>query len=387
MLLSPYLELRGLAATSIGLAISVYGIVSLLARVPAGLIYSRRGVGWQVAGGCILMAAAFALLSIARHPLLLAGLIGLDGLGFAIATTAAMAGLMERRPTGANAGSLMAWYTGSVGAGYAAAGFVAGSLADRVGIATAILVLGVIPLLAALLLFKILHRPVSSAPVVSRRATSRGDILSGFRTAPALVWLAFAVSLYINLVSGVVFTFFPLYALSIGLSLTQIGGLVGIHGVTASVVRFGSAPLFSWIPYRRSLAPMVVISGVAVAALSGTRTLFLLAAAWAAIGAARGILRVSSGALVMDATGDSDRQRGATSSIYLAGLDLGKIAGPVLGGLAVEAFGLRHTFVVVGLAFPLVYAVMARAISATSGKGGDLTELTDSASARTSDRA
>ena len=42
-------------------------------------------------------------------------------------------------------------------------------------------------------------------------------------------------------------TYFPLYGLSIGLTLTQIGMLSGIHGILAAGVRFASGPLFGAI--------------------------------------------------------------------------------------------------------------------------------------------
>jgi MFS family permease len=339
-------------------------VASLVCRIPAGAAYRSHRGPWLVAGGCIVMAAAFTLIPLSGNPLIVGGLVALDGMGFAVATTGAMAALMERRPSGSGAGSIMGWYTGSIGAGYAVAGFVAGGLADFVGIERAFTVMAAVPFAAGVVLKVVLQSGAAgagtSAAAPSRPAARVG--LRAFTHAPALVWLAFAVSLYLNLVSGVLFTFFPLYGLGIGLSLTQIGALTGIHGAIAAAVRFGSGMLFNRISYQRSLPIMVVAGGAAVAGIAATSVFLVLAISWATIGLARGVLRVASGALVMDASGSSDSERGAASGIYLAGLDFGKVIGPIFGGISVELMGLRATFVLISVAFPAAYLLIASAI-------------------------
>ena len=142
------------------------------------------------------MAGAFLLIPTTRSAPLLACLVGLDGVGFAIATTGALAALMERRPQGAGAGPIMGWYTGSTGAGYAVAGFVAGTLADQIGITSAFTVLAGVPFCAGLALRVVLRSTSSSPPQELAPEGSRAAItgrLLAFKSAPALVWLAFFV--------------------------------------------------------------------------------------------------------------------------------------------------------------------------------------------------
>jgi MFS family permease len=88
------------------------------------------------------------------------------------------------------------------------------------------------------------------------------------------------------------------------------------------------------------------------------------------IGVSRGVLRVASGALVLDATGVSDSEKGASSAIYLAGLDLGKILGPLIGGATAAAVGLRGTFVVLGVVFPIAYFAVTAGMAAPQGAVG-----------------
>jgi predicted MFS family arabinose efflux permease len=370
VLLAPYLASRGLVEGAIGTVVSVYGIASLVTRLPAGLAYASRRATSLISGGCLISALAFMLLPVTSHPLLLGALVALDGIGFAAATTGVMAGLMERRPPEADAGTVMGWYSGSIGVGYAISGFVAGSVGDALGVPTAILLLAAVPAAAAFLLPAALRaaRPLRAAAPETASLPGR---LRALVHAPAAVWLAFLVTLYINLVSGVLFSFFPLHGLAIGLSLTQIGLLAGIHGALAATVRFFSGVIFKWISYRGALPVMVVASGVGMATLGSVRLFAVLAIAWAVIGFARGILRVASGALVLDEAAAGDSQRGGASAIYLAGLDLGKVLGPLIGGLGAEVAGLASTFVGLGVAFPALFlglaSFLARRRKSTSG--------------------
>jgi DHA1 family multidrug resistance protein-like MFS transporter len=357
LLTPPYMYERHISPVVIGAAVSAYGLASLLVRLPAGAVYRSHRAWALIAGGTALSSLAFALLTLTSDPLLLTALVAVEGAGFAVASTATMAALIERRPAGANAGSIMGWYTGSLGVGYALAGFVGGALGDALGPRTAILVLALVPLAAGLLLSTIVQRTAPARTAAAPR--SRGAWWRDFRGLPALVWLAFFVTLYINLVSGVVLTFFPIYGLAIGLTLTQIGFLQGIHGAAAALVRFLSGAVFRFVSYERTLPLMVILSGLSVAAIGGIKFLPILALAWAALGLSRGLLRVSSAAVVMDEAGETDARRGAAAGVYLAGLDLGKIVGPLMGGVGAATIGLRTTFLAASVAFPVVYFALA----------------------------
>lgn len=356
LLVPPYLHGRGHSPVVVGTAVSAYGLVSLLARIPTGALYRSHRSRRLIAFGTTVSSLAFFLLSRTSSPWLAIGLVALDGAGFAVASTANMAALIDRRPPGASAGSIMGWYTGSLGAGYALSGFVGGAAGEALGPGGAMALLALVPLVAGLALSLAIGGAASPATPPERR---RRVALRGFRGLPAPVWVAAFVTLHINLVSGVVLTFFPIYGLRIGLTLSQIGVLTGIHGVAASLVRFLSGAVFRWLSYERALPAMVALSGACVAAIGGGRALALLAVAWAGLGLARGLLRVASAALVMDESDGDDARGGAASSVYLAGLDLGKILGPLVGGLGARTIGVGQMFLVAGAAFPLVYFLLA----------------------------
>lgn len=365
VLIAPYLEGEGLSQGAIGRTVAVCSVTALVFRFVTGSVYRPERTVWLVPAGCVLEALAFVLIARSSDPLLLTALVAMNGAGFALASTGGLAAIMDVTD-GRDAGAVMGWYTGFIGAGYALAGFVGGWLGDRVGIASALTLLAVVPLVAGTALGSGLRRlPAGGAPaddLAVDPAPSRWHALAGFRNAGPIVWLAVVVAMQINLVSGVLGTFFPLYGLAIGLSLTQVGALTGMHSAVSSAVRFLTPPLFRRVSHRSVLPWMVVLGGLAVAALTISTAVWVLAIAWAGVGLSRGLLRVSSAALVTEATGSAGR--GAASGLYLAGLDVGKIIGPVLGGLGVEALGYEPTFLITGAVVPAVYfalrAVIAR---------------------------
>lgn len=171
-----------------------------------------------------------------------------------------------------------------------------------------------------------------------------------------------AVAIYINVVNGGLNAFFPLHGLAIGLTLSQIGVLSGVHATLASVIRFGAGTLFNRAPVRAviGMPALAVASGVAVLGL--TQDFAVLLGLLAAVGLARGVLRVASGALVMEAAGPSSRDRGRASGVYLAGLDLGNAVGPLLGGAVADAAGVRASFPVLGLVPAAVFLALAAAV-------------------------
>jgi MFS family permease len=360
LLLAPLLAHRGIDEPLIGPMVAAYSGAALLFRFVTGAFYRPHRLRFLVPFGCLLQAGAFLALASATGIASLTAAIAINGVGFAIASTGGLAAVMDLRSDG-DAGTAMGWYTGSVGAGYGFAGFVGGAAGDLLGISGAVLAVAIFPLLAAAALGFALwtvgdrHRARPETEGQSAGGRTRAQRLRQLVSVGPFVWLAFFCALHINLLSGVLLTFFPLYGIAIGLTLTQIGALTGSSSALSSALRFMSPALFKHISYRSVLPWMVLLGGAATAALTASRLYVLLLVAWLGIGTSRALLRVSSAALVMDATRDVKPRRGAASGVYMAGLDIGKIIGPVLGGLSVSRVGYEATFLAAGLGVPLVF--------------------------------
>ena len=79
-----------------------------------------------------------------------------------------------------------------------------------------------------------------------------------------------------------------------------------------------------------------------------------------AAGLTRGLLRVTGSAEALDGVVD-ERSHGLTSAFLFVGLDLGRVAGPLVAGGVAEAFGLTAMFRVVPMLLLALYLPLALA--------------------------
>ena len=214
------------------------------------------------------------------------------------------------------------------------------------------------PLVGALLM----ARTASAAVPVEEAAEPppRAPILHSLTGLPLAVWVGVLVMFFINGLNAVTNTFHPVIALAAGLSLTQIGALSSVRSWASSSSRFGSGPVFSRFDPAALTLPLVVAGCLATSAIPSVIDSFLLQIPLFLIaGVSRGLLRVTGSADAFEGAGEDERRHGVTAALLYGGLDLGKIAGPVIGGVVAGAFGIATMFRVVPLGFLVLYLVLA----------------------------
>jgi len=188
----------------------------------------------------------------------------------------------------------------------------------------------------------------------------RAPILHSLTGLPLAVWVGVLVMFFINGLNAVTNTFHPVIALAAGLSLTQIGALSSVRSWASSSSRFGSGPVFSRFDPAALTLPLVVAGCLATSAIPSVIDSFLLQIPLFLIaGVSRGLLRVTGSADAFEGAGEDERRHGVTAALLYGGLDLGKIAGPVIGGVVAGAFGIATMFRVVPLGFLVLYLVLA----------------------------
>jgi DHA1 family multidrug resistance protein-like MFS transporter len=367
VLVPPYLDERfGLGPAVIGAVVAMFGVASLLARLPVGAIYTVKRARLLLVVGGGLSALAFAVVPLAGGPLPLGGLMALDGIGWSVATTTQLAVLVAARPTGLTTAWAMGWYSGFTGLGHTAAGAFGGFLGDSLGFGPSFLVLAAIPAMATAIMMAAI--PDSDRPVMTEEP--RGDRRAGawrhLGRMPAPVWAAVIVMIYINLMNGIVGTFHPVLALGAGLTLTQIGVLASCRSWTSSVTRLGSAPLFARWNGRSLNVPLVLAGAFSLILLpSVIRSFWWQVPLFAAMGLSRGLLRVTASAEAFEGIPDEDREQGLTAALLHAGLDLGKLSGPFVGGLVAQVVGIATMFRVLPAVLVAVYVALEVAASIT----------------------
>lgn len=382
VLVSPYLtEELGQGPGAIGAVLAVFGLASLVSRVPVGAAYRfDRALRLLVVGGS-LSTAAFALVPLAPGPLPFAGLMALDGLGWAIVTTTQLALLVATRPAGLPTAGAMAWYAGAQGVGNALGGVTAGTFADAFGYTVAFLALAGIPAVATVVMMVAFRRQATGdlVPAPAARPRARGLAAAGraIGAMPPIVWAGVVIMFYINFMSGLLNTLHPVLALAAGLSLTQIGSLASFRSLASSTIRLASGPMFSRRGARRSLTmPLAVLSATSVMLIPSVRASFALQIPlFLMVGLARGLLRITGSADAIDGVGHGEREHGMTAAVLHGGLDLGKIAGPAIGGAVGSVIGVAGAFRVLPVALLVIYVVLVtvarrRAAAATSGRAG-----------------
>ena len=365
ILYPPFLQQSGFSVAILGTLIALDGVGRLLSRLPAGLAYTLPRARLLTAGAMVLVFASTALIPFAGATWELAGLILVRASGYGIASTIMMAIVMDLKPGSMSAGSVMGWFTSAFSLGHALGAMLAGFLADRAGYAATFLTLGSLPMLALFFLIPLAlaspaaSRPTSGIPRHPARAMGLSQVgLSRLRRGweetqglGAMVFLAALVAFYLNLMTDTLGTLFPLFALGLGLSLTTVGSIRGISSVMGITARLLSGVIFSLLDYRKINLLTIVLLALSVILLPSFRSVVALGGLLSLFGVSRGLLRVSSGAMVMTEIQGGKRGTGLASGIYHAGLDLGVLAGPILGGLAAQAFGIPTTFRLLPLIF------------------------------------
>lgn len=366
LLFPPYLEAYGYGLPAIGVLVSLLSVMRLASRIPVGAAYgaaSAKRLGVASLVGLSVATGGFAFVDGAVLPVALLTLA--HGFAFGSLGTLLLAAIIDMTG-GQRAGAIMAWYTAALSTGYSVGAFLAGAVADAYGIGAALAASSLLPLLGIALVLALppFHGP---AQVEAPPAGVRG-LLRGIARLDPRVWVAFTLVLYSNVIANVIDAFFPLFALAIGLSLGEIGVIKGMRSGAATVIRFASLGI------ARVVEPAVInFWGVVVLTLAtlalplgqGESAFVILLVLSVLLGLSRGIMRVTTSASVAELRREG-KEVGLASGVYNAGLDVGSIVGPAVGGVVANAVGIPLMFQLIALAS--VTAYFAVALSTASGR-------------------
>jgi len=356
VLYAPYLDAAGYALPVIGVLTSTLSVMRLVSRVPAGTGYRAERARRQIVLGLIALSATTAAFAFGGMPFLVIPVSLAHGFAFGSVGTVNLAATIDATG-GKRAGAIMAWYTAALSTGYAAGSFLGGALADAYGLPVALFVAGLVPFLG--ILAAIALPRIEAAPHPVERGGGLGGLLRAGARIDQRVWLAFAIVLYVNLLADSVDGFFSLYGLAIGLPLAASGALRGLKSASATFIRFGSIVLFRFVDHTSINFWAVLVMGVAAFLIPfAGANVALLAVVFVASGLCRGILRVTSTATVAEMRAEG-KDVGLASGIYNAGLDIGAIVGPAVGGVVASAVGIPAMYQIVAVGSLAMYFAVA----------------------------
>lgn len=377
---------RGLGPASIGFVVFAFSATSLLARgLTAGLFRPDRARRLIIGAG-LASTIAYLITPFVTDVAAFTVLMAIDGFGWGMATTCLLAMVMLCTPVAISPGVAMGWYIGFQGIAFAIATTVGGILAQSFGIQTAMLILATVPVLAASLIswrlppvVRDIGSPLDHASAGAEAAAAGAEadadpptsgsflghrrLTDGVRVMiarvgvlPVAVWAAALVAVYLNVMNGLLQSFFPLLGLALGLSIAQIGTLSSVRSGISAVARFGAGWLFARVPPRRLHIPLLMMSAATLALLPSVGSYVLHLPLFALNGISRGLLRVTSSASAMEET--PGHLAGTAAAVMTSGLDVGKMVGPLIGGIVATAVGLDTMFRVVPFGFFGLYLLL-----------------------------
>ncbi|MFN0073490.1 MAG: MFS transporter [Chloroflexota bacterium] len=373
ILIPPYLQDQGFDYSLIGLLVGVTGVASLGSRFPSGMIYRRGRAQWLTTAALALVGCAFLSYPYASNAVLIALALAAIGFGSGVATTVNMAMFMDVMPGGTDKHRAMAFYAATISLGHMLGNLIGGNAADAFGYVPSFQ-LAAATTLAAIGVLWLDRLPALSTIAVTRRSrdevkrSHRDRLLALLRlmAEPHMVAIAL-VAFVLNFLHGVVTTFFPLYGLSMGMSLSEVAILKSAHSLTNTLGRpVAGEPIRRLGADRASFISLALLAGL-IAVLPSQNLFWVFFLLMAAIGLMRAIVMVANTVAMADMD-ESRISRGTASGFYHSSKDLGSMSSPAICGGVASAVGLGSMLVVVPIAaaalfFGVVAALNRRAVS------------------------
>ncbi|RZU31001.1 MFS transporter [Blastococcus saxobsidens] len=350
----PFLPIRlerlGASDFVIGLAVAAYAVVGLLLAIPSGRLLDRLSQRGLLVGAMLGLAVTTAALPLFRSVLLLSLGMIVNGL-FAMWVWLVLQSMISSTGEGRVRRNQMALFSLTWGIGLAAGPSVGAVLYDRLDFTGLCLIMGVVTLVGGL--------AAAAAPSVRPPGATDGDAApedAGIRAALARAFenpilVSVLISSFINLfVLSMRISFYPVYLERAGVTITQIGLLLSVIGISSLAVRTILPLVERRFGTLRVLIYSTWLAIIGAASIPLTTNVVVLTAGAALIGVGLGAnppITVSLLAEHSDA-----RDRGLAVGLRMVANRSGQVAQPlVFGGLA-AAFGL-------GLAFPVSGVLLA----------------------------
>ncbi len=392
-LVPPYLDQRGYSVAAVGLLVAIAFALALLSRLPAGLIYQRSRARWLLAGSVVAGAAATWLHVVAADlPTLVVARV-VVGAAFGVATTVNFAVFVEDLPPGGARERGLSYYTTGVAGGYALGSLASGFVVDALGYPAAFGLAALFSLATLLALPASEGRTATAlAAPAPASATGPGDAPAPASAAPAAeaaaarpagspraalqpqILVVVAATLLLNVMFAFWNAYLPLYGLTVGLSLAEVGIIRGLYGICNVVGRPLCGRFVGAVGPGRLILASFALQTVLLAIVPLFSALVPLLLLFVVSGCLRAASVVGTTVGMVGASEAGGVPRGVTAGLYNAGVDSGVLLGPAVGGLIAAAVGVGGAFVATpALAFGaylLALAVTSHQLSAISHQGG-----------------
>jgi MFS transporter, DHA1 family, multidrug resistance protein len=322
------------------------------------MAYSQGRARVLLSSAILAMGVTNYLFSFATDSLTFAFVQALNGFAYGAVTTLYMAFYVDSLAADENRNHAMGYYVGTLALGYSTGNFCGGLIADHWGYAWTFQLGALLSLVSVGLLWS-LHGPSGSGE--SKVRGKGGDKLTSKELFRALLEPELAtvvlVALFLNLLHQMGGVFISLYALAVGMNLTQIGIIRAAYAGCNAVTRPISGHVVDKVGHRGLSylgLPLQSLILMLVPLFSGFGTILFV---YVASGLLRAIVVVANAVGLVQDVPESRVRRGLTSGVYNAAGDLGNILGPSVGGFIAQATGIASVFVVGSLGSTALFLI------------------------------
>lgn len=356
------LHLRQLGATDgqMGLIMGCYSGAAIVVQPLVGIWVDRGGRRAFLVIGAVLTAAVACLFAARPEALALFPLLrGLQGAAFSVYFIANFTVAIDLVPAERRSQALGLFGISGLISG--AVGPALGELLVQVGGFRGLFLAGaILPLLAAVISARLEIPPTPPRP--GPDGEGLGGLLRGMAAAPPL---PMTLAAGFGLGQGVMFTFFPTYALDLG--VRWVGLFAVAYSGAALIVRATAGDLADRLGRRAVIIPAMALQAGATLVLASLGLLAhgaglpaapFLALAGLGAGAAHGFLYPALTALIVDVT--PPERRGRVVGVFMAFILAGQAGGAAGFGYLAHALGYGGMFAVLGVVLTLVLALAFR---------------------------
>jgi MFS family permease len=317
----------GASNALLGFIVSVSTLTGMVLKPFIGILSDRWGRRWWLIAGTAFFGGMPFLYRFVESPEQLVILRVTHGLATAIYGPVTLAYVVEMNRL--RRGERLGWFEMARSGGYIVGPALAGWLLLTLDPVQVFTVIGLMSLLAFVPVLRLTdYTPRPESPP-SLRIQVRESLRAGSRT-PA-IWLSGGLEAAVYIATYALKAFLPLYALNAGVSIVVVGLFFSVQEAVSLVLRPLAGRTGDRIGYLNAIAAGMVVIGVPLLLLPQAHGNIGLLTLAALMGCGQALVFPAATALISDQI--DDHYLGA--GLGLAGTldNLGKVIGPILGGL------------------------------------------------------
>lgn len=330
----------------VGLIAAAATVVGIVTSAPAGILsdhYGRRKI--LLAAGFVFASAPFLYYWI-HSPAQLAALRVYHGFATAIFGPVAMAVVADLFSS--SRAEKMGTFSSATLVGRFLAPLAGGFLIFRFGYRSVYLVCGVFGVIALVLLLRIPGKrttPEHERKLEFSPGKMAGELRGLLSNVPLLVTSLSEAAVYFAF--GAVETFFPLYAIKLGIDARKVGILFSLQILTIAFTKPVMGRVSDNLGRKAPIIIGLAAGALAVGGLSVFQRLIPFGLILVFFGLSMATVTASTAALAADLSRQS--AYGSSMGMLSSIMDVGHASGPVVAGLFVAAWGYQMNFFLVSL--------------------------------------